>query len=89
MPIQSDLEKIKDWAQNKAQSGSEPPWAWYQYMKLIEAVNAILAGIASTTTGSSPQLEERRGKLLQLGEPRRLQDAAQQHPDTAEISLPM
>jgi hypothetical protein len=66
LSIQNDLTRVKDWAQEKAQGGQEPPWAWYQYMKLIESVNAILAGMAATTTESSPQLAEHQGKLIQL-----------------------
>ena len=28
--------------------GEQPPWAWYQYMKLVEATDAILAGMETT-----------------------------------------
>lgn len=89
MSIQNDLARIKDWAQEKAQSGQEPPWAWYQYMKLIESANAILAGMAATTTESSQQLGERQGKLIQLKAAKCSQDTAQHHPEIATIPLPM
>jgi hypothetical protein len=89
LSIENDLTKVRDWAQEKAQRGQEPPWAWYQYMKLIESVNAILAGIAATTTESSLQLGERQGKLIQLRVAKCSQDTAQHHPDTAKIPLPM
>jgi hypothetical protein len=36
------LSRIRDWANAKIQSGSEPPWAWYQYMKLLEVTDTIL-----------------------------------------------
>ena len=29
------LQEMRDWAQGKIDNGTEPPWAWYQYMKLI------------------------------------------------------
>jgi hypothetical protein len=45
--IDNCLLTIRDWAGNKARSGQEPPWAWYQYMKLIEAVDFIRQGRAS------------------------------------------
>src|SRR5580704_4588576 len=34
--MREELERIRDWAKTKIQGGSEPPWAWYQYMKLVE-----------------------------------------------------
>jgi hypothetical protein len=46
--MQTQLRQVRDWAQTKAHSGQEPPWAWYQYMKLIETCDAILSGMAAT-----------------------------------------
>lgn len=43
------LQDVKDWAQTKVNAGAEPPWAWYQYMKLIEAANAILDGMGAVS----------------------------------------
>ena len=34
--MQNELESIRAWAKAKIADGTEPPWAWYQYMKLIE-----------------------------------------------------
>lgn len=42
--IENCLVTIREWAGQKARSGLEPPWAWYQYMKLIEAVDLIRGG---------------------------------------------
>jgi hypothetical protein len=39
---QAELERVRDWATAKIVHGSEPPWAWYQYMKLRESLEAIL-----------------------------------------------
>jgi hypothetical protein len=75
--MREKLEDIRAWARAKVQSGHEPPWAWYQYMKLIEAANAILKGMASTATmESSQQSESRLGTHLRLVEPTRQQDTA-------------
>jgi len=87
--IQDDLNRVREWAQEKAQGGSEPPWAWYQYMKLVETVDAILRGMAATTTENSPQLVTRQGKLIQLTEAKCQRDTVQRHPGTAKIPLPM
>jgi len=88
---QPPLEAVRNWAKEKIASGSEPPWAWYQYMKLIETLDAILGGQACVTTKeSSPQSESRPGVHLQLVGPKYSQDIAQSHPDRAEtIPLPM
>ena len=32
-----ELEKVRAWANDKIATGTEPPWAWSQYMKLREA----------------------------------------------------
>lgn len=44
----ADLERMRSWADAKIATGEEPPWAWYQYMKLRETLDAIIAGMAST-----------------------------------------
>ena len=43
--MRQELERVREWAATKIQGGSEPPWAWYQYMKLVETADAILAGM--------------------------------------------
>ncbi|MGO9056381.1 MAG: hypothetical protein ACLQU2_03225 [Candidatus Binataceae bacterium] len=42
----AELKRIREWAQSKIDTGAEPPFAWYQYMKLIEAADAILRGFS-------------------------------------------
>jgi hypothetical protein len=43
------LELCRHWAEGRVATGNEPPWAWYQYMKLIETVSAIQTSRAATT----------------------------------------
>jgi hypothetical protein len=64
--MQKELEHIREWAAAKIQGGSEPPWAWYQYMKLIETADAILNGMAATTTVSSPPTAQHSDAHLRL-----------------------
>ena len=47
--MREELERIREWADAKIAAGQEPPWAWYQYMKLRETLDAILAGMAAVT----------------------------------------
>lgn len=40
--IKNKLIHVRNWAQEKIDGGTEPRWSWYQYMKLIESVDAIV-----------------------------------------------
>lgn len=88
--MKANLERIREWAQSKIQGGSEPPWAWYQYMKLVEACDAILAGQAATVTMENlPQSPERSGGHLQLVDSTYQQDTAQPHHVGLPVQMPM
>jgi len=39
----AELQRVRQWAHDKIDAGSEPPWAWYQYMKLIETIDALFS----------------------------------------------
>lgn len=85
------LEAVLDWAKEKIASGSEPPWAWYQYMKLIESLDAILIGQSCVITKeNSPQSESHPGGHLRLVGCTHSPDSVQSHPGLSEPpSLPM
>lgn len=88
-----ELRKARDWANEKIATGSQPPWAWYQYMKLRETLDAILEGRKSTSPitvpEDSPLTEQRQGngylRLVQTDQP----DSAQPDQDTVSVPLPM
>lgn len=88
---QNDLLRVREWAEQKIAQGSEPPWAWFQYMKLIETIRALEAGMASTTsqTENSPQLAARPDVHLRLVDSTDRQGIAQHHPAGLPINLPM
>ena len=52
----AELERVREWALQKLATGEEPPWAWYQYMKLREALEAILAGMDAVVVGQQDRL---------------------------------
>ena len=88
--MKAELERVRDWAQGKIQGGNEPPWAWYQYMKLIETVDAILAGMAATVTmESSPQSASHPGAHLRLVNSTYPPDSAQPHRVGLPVQMPM
>lgn len=78
-----DLEKVKEWANAKLATGDEPPWAWYQYMKLREALDAIIGGMEAVTppTESSRESDLPQGTHLRLVEPTVGRDTSQCRPD--------
>ena len=46
--MRNQLEEIRTWAKDKLAAGAEPPWSFYQHMKLVEAVDEILKGMDAT-----------------------------------------
>jgi len=84
-----DLARIRGWAKEKIAQGSEPPWAWYQYMKLIETIQALEAGMAAVTTReSSPQSAEHLDAHLRLVGSTDQRDTAQHRPAGLPTQLP-
>lgn len=88
-----ELQKVLDWANAKVATGDDPPWAWYQYMKLKEAAETILKGMDATVAVSLPadlqQAALRRGSghLRLVGSDQ--QESARPDQDTVEVPLPM
>lgn len=83
------LQDVRQWANDKIAGGQEPPWAWYQYMKLVETIDAILSGAQLVTTENSPQLEERRDAHLRLVGSTYQQDDVQPRPSDLTVQMPM
>jgi len=88
--LRKELERIREWANEKAQSGQEPPWAWFQYMKLVETADAILAGMDATITqpdlqGSPPRSETH----LRLVGGTRQPDSVRRRRAAPPVQLPM
>ncbi|MCY4555626.1 MAG: hypothetical protein OXF79_04460 [Chloroflexi bacterium] len=87
--MKDKLIDVQQWAREKLQGGSEPPWAWYQYMKLNETIDAILAGMEAKTTESSQQSAQRPGTHLRLVEGSDQQDTSPHRHDHVPVPLPM
>ena len=88
--MRDELTTVLAWARAKIEAGHEPPWAWYQYMKLAETIEAILAGMDATVTmGSSPQSDQRQERHLRLVGETDQQDSAQPHHVGLPVQLPM
>jgi hypothetical protein len=85
----TELNRVRQWAHDKIQAGSEPPWAWYQYMKLIEAIDAIKDGMAATTTENSPQSETHSERRLQLVDSTSRKDTSPRRLVGSKVRMPM
>jgi hypothetical protein len=88
--MKEQLREIREWAKTKIATGAEPPWSWYQYMKLVEVADAILKGMDSTSPmASSPQSECNSAKRLRLVDSTYQPDAAPRRPPDAPVQMPM
>ncbi len=88
--MKEELERVRKWAKDKIQDGSEPPWSWYQLMKLVETVDAILDGMDSTITMESSQRSAaQQGIGLRLVDSTSPQDTAQPRRVGLPVQLPM
>jgi hypothetical protein len=87
--IKEQLESVRVWANDKLATGQEPPWAWYQYMKLRETLDAILAGMSATTPLGSPESGVRQGTHLRLVDDSGQQESAPRHQVRSNPTLPM
>lgn len=84
------LQDVRQWAKDKIAGGQEPPWSWYQYMKLIETIDAILGGTECvTTTENLQQSDLHSGAHLRLVDSTYPQDSAQCHPSGLQTQMPM
>jgi hypothetical protein len=38
----AQMRALKDWAVERMTTGTQTPWAWFQYMKLLEVIDTFL-----------------------------------------------
>lgn len=85
----AELQNVLDWANEKLATGEQPPWAWYQYMKLRETLEAIIPGLPDATKENLPQSVPHQEMHLRLVDANDQQDNVQRHPSDAKVHLPM
>jgi hypothetical protein len=93
------LALCRDWAEGRVASGNEPPWAWYQYMKLIETVTAIQTSRAAVSAGEPERVQApaadapvtERDSVTDIGARRRQRrrDGEDDDDEDEDPSLPM
>jgi hypothetical protein len=85
----ADLERIRDLIVERLATGSEPPWVWYQLMKLREASEALMDGMeARLPTGGLQAPGFSRGASLQVVGTADQQESAQRHQCAVPARLP-
>jgi hypothetical protein len=80
------LNRIRQWADAEIASGVPPPWAWYQYMKLIETIDAICRGF-TTTKGHSLRAVPRQERNRQQEKSTSQKASAQPHVSDERIRV--
>ena len=84
------MQDVRQWAKDKIAGGQEPPWSWYQHMKLIDAIDAILGGAECTVTmENSQQSESHQDVYLRLVDSTYSPDNALHHPSGVPVQMPM
>jgi len=85
----AELERIRDLAIGRLTTGDEPPWVWYQLMKLREASEALLAGLDATqpTAGLRAEATRQGAGLRLVGSTDQL-ETAQRRQGTEPVQLP-
>ena len=85
----ADLERVRDWAIQRLATGAEPPWSWYQLMKLREATEAILEGMeVMRPMAYLRESEQRQDAALRLVDSGGRQETARRHSVPRRIPLP-
>lgn len=88
--IKAKLAAVRTWAQEAIQEGSQPPWAWYQYMKLMEAIDAIRSGMGAISQKANLlQSAEHQERPLRLVDSRCSPSDAQPHHVETSVQMPM
>ncbi len=88
--MRDELTRVREWADAKLATGEEPPWAWYQYMKLREALDGVIAGMdAVSPTASLQQSGPHQGRHLRLVVSMCPQDTVPPHQSELNVPLPM
>ena len=82
----TDLNRVLEWARHQASRNDMPPWVWYQYMKLAEAAESILSGLAATspTADLLPQAKHPE-TFLQLAVDKGRKGISQHPPECAPV----
>ena len=93
--IKCYMYELREWALSKTQGGFEPPWSYYQYMKLIETINAIfdiqqhiVCVDLPFKTEHSHELDEHQGNGLRLVVDNERQETSQLRLNKSKVILP-
>jgi len=85
------VKELLGQVEERLKTGEEPPWSWFQLMKLKETLQQVLQSMDATTrqTENLPQSDLHLETPLRLVDSKYLLDAAQRHRDTSDPILPM
>jgi hypothetical protein len=58
-----ELQRVREWADMQIAAGEDPAWVWYQYMKLREALDGIIASMECAALQSESLLPMRQAEI--------------------------
>lgn len=88
--IDDKLQEVLAWANEKLNSGQEPPWAWEQYNQLRKSLLGILDGRRSTISlQDSLKLQEHQGSDRPQSDCIVPLESARRRRDSLNVRLPM
>lgn len=58
--MQSELERVSEWARDRIRAGQEPPWTYYKLMQLVDAIESLRDPDATQRMENSLQSPERQ-----------------------------
>ena len=85
----AELERVPGVGLAEVGHGARTPVGRYQYMKLREALDAILAGMDCVKPPDSPELEQHSGKHLRLVANTGSRESVRPRPTGEPVRLPM
>jgi hypothetical protein len=63
----AQMRALKEWAIERMTTGTQTPWAWFQFMKLLEVLDAFIEAGDEVEASSKPREPAKRaprGKSL-------------------------
>jgi hypothetical protein len=62
------MRALKEWAIERMTTGTQTPWAWYQFMKLIEVLDTFIEAGDEIEATSKPRAPAKRTRPKPLAE---------------------
>jgi len=62
----AQMRALKQWAIERMTAGTQTPWAWFQFMKLLEVLDTFIDAGDEAGLHDKPQAKDKRACAKQL-----------------------